>query len=99
MRRSRPLQPSVRRPSVECFTASKPEKPTIVEDVEENLHGRKRRSARAPQWLGEFVATFGLLTVIWGCAGSRKEATPYAVAAYVSAPINLRRQLLSRIQP
>jgi glycerol uptake facilitator-like aquaporin len=38
----------------------------------------------APQWLGEFVATFGLLAVIWGCAGSRKEATPYAVAAYIA---------------
>jgi glycerol uptake facilitator-like aquaporin len=37
----------------------------------------------APIWLGEFVATFGLLAVIWGCAASRKEATPYAVAAYI----------------
>lgn len=37
----------------------------------------------APLWLGEFVATFGLLAVIWGCAASRKEATPYAVAAYI----------------
>jgi glycerol uptake facilitator-like aquaporin len=37
----------------------------------------------APQWLGEFVATFGLLAVIWGCVASRKEATPYAVAAYI----------------
>jgi glycerol uptake facilitator-like aquaporin len=36
-----------------------------------------------PQWLGEFIATFGLLSVIWGCAGSRKEAAPYAVAAYI----------------
>jgi glycerol uptake facilitator-like aquaporin len=37
----------------------------------------------APQWLGEFVATFGLLAVIWGCARSRKEAVPYAVGAYI----------------
>ena len=37
----------------------------------------------APQWLGEFVATFGLLVVIWGCARSRSDATPYAVAAYI----------------
>jgi glycerol uptake facilitator-like aquaporin len=36
-----------------------------------------------PLWLGEFVATFGLLAVIWGCAASRREATPYAVAAYI----------------
>jgi len=37
----------------------------------------------APLWLGEFVATFGLLAVIWGCARSRSDATPYAVAAYI----------------
>jgi glycerol uptake facilitator-like aquaporin len=36
-----------------------------------------------PQWLGEFVATFGLLAVIWGCARSRPGATPFAVAAYI----------------
>ena len=34
-------------------------------------------------WLGEFVATFGLLAVVWGCARARHEATPYAVAAYI----------------
>jgi len=37
----------------------------------------------APQLLGEFVATFGLLAVIWGCARSRPAATPFAVAAYI----------------
>ncbi len=31
----------------------------------------------------EFVATFGLLAVIWGCARSRPAAAPYAVAAYI----------------
>ena len=36
-----------------------------------------------PLWLGEFVATFGLLAVIWGCARARATATPYAVAAYI----------------
>ncbi len=36
-----------------------------------------------PLWLAEFVATFGLLAVIWGCARSRPQATPYAVAAYI----------------
>jgi len=36
-----------------------------------------------PQWLGEFVATFGLMAVIWGCARSRPSATPFAVAAYI----------------
>ena len=37
----------------------------------------------APLWLSEFVATFGLLAVIWGCARTRPHATPYAVAAYI----------------
>jgi glycerol uptake facilitator-like aquaporin len=37
----------------------------------------------APLWLGEFVATFGLLAIIWGCARAKTEATPYAVAAYI----------------
>ncbi len=36
-----------------------------------------------PVLLSEFVATFGLLAVIWGCARSRKEVIPYAVAAYI----------------
>ncbi len=35
------------------------------------------------QWLGEFVATFGLLAVIWGCARSKAQVTPVAVAAYI----------------
>ncbi|GAC1615984.1 MAG: MIP/aquaporin family protein [Candidatus Elarobacter sp.] len=33
--------------------------------------------------VSEFVATFGLLAVIWGCVRSRPAATPYAVAAYI----------------
>jgi glycerol uptake facilitator-like aquaporin len=32
----------------------------------------------------EFVATFGLLAVIWGCVRSRPGAAPYAVAAYIA---------------
>ena len=38
------------------------------------------------QWFSEFVATFGLLAVIWGCT-SRRSATvvPFAVAAYITA--------------
>jgi glycerol uptake facilitator-like aquaporin len=39
--------------------------------------------APAALWLGEFVATFGLLAVIWGCARARSESTPFAVAAWV----------------
>jgi glycerol uptake facilitator-like aquaporin len=34
-------------------------------------------------WLGEFVATFGLLATIWGCARTKPNATPFAVAAYI----------------
>jgi glycerol uptake facilitator-like aquaporin len=37
------------------------------------------------QLFSEFVATFGLLTVIWGCARRRSEAVPFAVAAYITA--------------
>ncbi|HUR99079.1 MAG TPA: MIP/aquaporin family protein [Pyrinomonadaceae bacterium] len=38
------------------------------------------------QWLAEFVATFGLLSVIWGCSRlQQKLVTPVAVAAYIMA--------------
>jgi len=37
------------------------------------------------QVFSEFVATFGLLAVIWGCARSRPSAVPYAVGAYITA--------------
>jgi len=37
------------------------------------------------QLLGEFVATFGLLSVIWGCARHRPSAVPFAVGAYITA--------------
>jgi glycerol uptake facilitator-like aquaporin len=33
--------------------------------------------------VSEFVATFGLLAVIWGCVRSRPAATPFAVAAFI----------------
>lgn len=39
----------------------------------------------AAQWWSEFVATFGLLAVIIGCSRSRPAATPFAVAAYITA--------------
>ncbi|MEW9900859.1 MIP/aquaporin family protein [Chitinivorax sp. PXF-14] len=35
------------------------------------------------QWWSEFVATFGLLAVIFGCSRSRPEAVPFAVACYI----------------
>ena len=34
---------------------------------------------------GEFTATFGLVSVIWGCSRTRAPATPFAVAAYITA--------------
>lgn len=37
------------------------------------------------QAFSEFVATFGLLSVIWGCSRSRPAATPFAVGAYITA--------------
>ncbi|MGH7437164.1 MAG: MIP/aquaporin family protein [Polyangiaceae bacterium] len=37
------------------------------------------------QMLSEFVATFGLLAVIWGCARRRSEAVPFAVGAYITS--------------
>jgi glycerol uptake facilitator-like aquaporin len=40
----------------------------------------------AGQWFSEFVATFGLLAVIWGCSRLRSTiAVPFAVAAYIMA--------------
>jgi glycerol uptake facilitator-like aquaporin len=39
----------------------------------------------AAQLFSEFVATFGLLTVIWGCARRRSDAVPFAVGAYITA--------------
>jgi glycerol uptake facilitator-like aquaporin len=36
------------------------------------------------QIFSEFVATFGLLCVIWGCARLRSSAVPFAVGAYIT---------------
>jgi glycerol uptake facilitator-like aquaporin len=38
----------------------------------------------AAQLLSEFVAAFGLLAVIWGCARLRAAAVPFAVGAYIT---------------
>ena len=46
-----------------------------------SLHAR----AGSAQLVSEFVATFGLLSVIWGCSRSRPDAVPFAVAAYIAA--------------
>jgi glycerol uptake facilitator-like aquaporin len=39
----------------------------------------------AAQGFSEFVATFGLLSVIWGCSRFRSSAIPLAVGAYITA--------------
>lgn len=41
--------------------------------------------AGLPQAFSEFVATFGLLAVIWGCARRRSAGVPFAVAAYITS--------------
>jgi glycerol uptake facilitator-like aquaporin len=37
-----------------------------------------------PQWVAEVVATFGLLTVIWGCRAHREPVTAFAVGTYIT---------------
>jgi glycerol uptake facilitator-like aquaporin len=37
------------------------------------------------QWWSEFVATFGLLAVIWGCVRGRPGMVPFAVGGYITA--------------
>lgn len=37
------------------------------------------------QLFSEFVATFGLLAVIWGCSRTRPTAVPVAVGAYIAS--------------
>jgi glycerol uptake facilitator-like aquaporin len=39
----------------------------------------------AGQWLAEFVATFGLLLTILGCAHRNSAAIPYAVGLYITS--------------
>jgi glycerol uptake facilitator-like aquaporin len=45
---------------------------------------RHERSG-ASQLVSEFVATFGLLAVIWGCVRRRPNVVPFAVGAYITA--------------
>jgi glycerol uptake facilitator-like aquaporin len=44
-------------------------------------HARNGGSQR----FSEFIATFGLLAVIWGCSRRRATAVPFAVGAYITA--------------
>jgi glycerol uptake facilitator-like aquaporin len=43
----------------------------------------KRVRSGGSQIFSEFVATFGLLALIWGCGRFRSSALPFAVAAYI----------------
>ena len=44
----------------------------------------RRVRAGSEQLFSEFVATFGLVCVIWGCARLRSSAVPFAVGAYIT---------------
>jgi glycerol uptake facilitator-like aquaporin len=52
----------------------------------EHVFMLSRRVRSGPgQIFSEFVATFGLLAVIWGCSRRRPAAVPFAVGAYITA--------------
>jgi len=40
--------------------------------------------AGGAQMFSEFIATFGLLSVIWGCSRLRADAVPFAVGLYIT---------------
>jgi glycerol uptake facilitator-like aquaporin len=44
-----------------------------------------RERSGVAQGVSEFVATFGLLAVIWGCSRRRPGSVPFAVGAYITA--------------
>jgi glycerol uptake facilitator-like aquaporin len=52
-----------------------------------------------PMFVSEFIATFGLLAVIWGCVRSRPAVTPFAVAAYIVGASGSRRRHRLRTRP
>ncbi|MDQ2695231.1 MAG: aquaporin family protein [Pseudomonadota bacterium] len=45
----------------------------------------RHERAGGAQLFSEFIATFGLLAVIWGCVRLRSSAVPFAVGAYITA--------------
>ena len=45
----------------------------------------QRVRSGGPQMFSEFVATFGLVLVIWACVRFRPVVVPFAVAAYITA--------------
>jgi glycerol uptake facilitator-like aquaporin len=50
------------------------------------LFSSSQYSRRGPaQMFSEFIATFGLMWVIWGCSRLRSSVVPFAVGAYITA--------------
>jgi glycerol uptake facilitator-like aquaporin len=49
------------------------------------LSASQHNRSGGAQFFSEFVATFGLLAVIWSCARFRSEAVPFAVGAYITS--------------
>ncbi len=49
------------------------------------LSASRHVRAGMPQLVSEFVATFGLLAVIWGCSRRQPSSVPVAVGAYITA--------------
>lgn len=61
---------------------------TIVANLMFGLHAisvSTRVRAGTPQVFSEFIATFGLMCVIWGCARLRSPAVPFAVGGFITA--------------
>jgi glycerol uptake facilitator-like aquaporin len=52
-----------------------------------------------PQWLAEFVATFGLLITILGCVRFRPDAVAFAVGLYITSAYGSPRLRPSLIPP
>lgn len=51
----------------------------------EPLFSASRHIRSGPaQIFSEFIATFGLMAIIWGCARLRSTAVPFAVGAYIT---------------
>src|SRR5688500_6728881 len=49
------------------------------------LTASRHERAGLGQLVSEFIATFGLLAVIWGCSRRRGSATPFAVGTYITS--------------
>ena len=58
-----------------------------------------RVRAGSAQLFSEFVATFGLLAVIWGCSRKRSESVPFAVGLYITGASGSPPQRRLRTRP